>query len=167
MYGLISTAYSLSQRDKFEQLYLDSDSETQFLMRSSLAQALKDCPSIIPSHGTDWVLCTLTQYHKSEEDTIRVFQSVMRYLDKPISVGMLEIKQKEIKMKAASEMADSCMVGLGLFREYFEVLHRRRAAPSVDYYIKLGSVSFHKLGFDEIADDFIGWVDFLEREFTI
>ena len=164
MYGLIQTVYNQRKQQLFEDLYSDADVPDQFLLRRTLAQALKDCPAVIPSHGTDWVLCMLTQYEKSEEDTVRVFQAVMKYVGKPLAVGMVNEK---IKMRSASDIADSCMVGIGLFREYLERMHQHRAAPSVDYYTQLGSVTFHKLGFDDIADNFCGWTEFLEKELTL
>lgn len=163
MYGLIQTVFDKRKQKSFVDLYSVSTCKEQMLLRQSLAQALKDCPSIIPSHGTDWILCTLAQFDKSPDDTFRVLNAMVRCMD-GWTHGMITDK---IQMKPIVEIADTCIVGVGIFREYFEFMHKRRAAPSVDYYTKLGALAFHRTGFDDIADDFLGWTEFLEREFTL
>lgn len=163
MYGLIKVLYSEPKQQAFEKLYLDSDDNDRLLLRATVAEALKDCPRLLPSNGTDWILCTLSSYHKSEDDTLRVFQSLMRKLER-IQFGLLT---SDIKWKEMNEMADDCLVGLSFFRKRIERMHQRTAAPSTDYYFKAGSLAFQRLGFDEISQDFQGWVSFIENEFLI
>jgi hypothetical protein len=163
VYGLIQTAFDRNKQKSFINFYAEATSKEQMLLRQSLAQALKDCPEVIPSHGTDWMLCTLAQYEKSQDDTTRVLNALVRCL-RGWTHGMLTEK---IQMKPIVEIADTCIVGVGMFRDYFDYMHHRRSAPSVDYYTKLGVFAFHKTGFDDIADDFCGWTEFLEKEFTI
>lgn len=162
MYGLIQTLYDEKKQGNFISLYGDSSAKEQMMLRSTLAEALKDCPKILPSHGTDWLLCTLASYHKSEEDTVRVFQGVIRKMD-GITFGLLT---EEIKWKEMNEMADDCLVGLALFRSHMERLHQRRAAPSPTYYKQAGELAFRRLGYDSISSDFVGWTSFLEKELT-
>lgn len=163
MYGLIQTAFSKKQQKAFVDLYSDASNKEQLLLRQSLAQALKDCPALIPSHGTDWMLCTLAQFEKPEDDTMRVLNALVRCM-RGWTHGMLTEK---IQMKPIVEIADTCIVGIGMFKDYFDYMHRRGGAPTVEYYTKLGVFAFHKTGFDDIADDFVGWTEFLEREFTL
>jgi hypothetical protein len=66
-----------------------------------------------------------------------------------------------------NDMADDCLVGLSFFRERIERMHQRTAAPSTEYYMKAGSLAFQRLGFDEISQNFEGWVNFIENEFLI
>lgn len=162
MYGLIKCLYNQNQQEALENLYADSDSSTQLLIRSTIANALKDYPRLIESHGADWILCTLASYHKPEEDTMRVFQSIMKMLNK-ISFGILT---EDIKLKEMSDVADSCLVGIGFFRPHMERLHNKRGAPSVSYYRNAGSVAFKRLGFEQIGNNFNGWTDFIEKELT-
>jgi hypothetical protein len=162
MYGLIRCLYNEKEQKALESLYSDSDSATQLLIRSTIAEALKDCPKILESHGSDWILCTLSSFHKSSDDTMRVYQSIMSNLGH-FSIGLLDDK---IQWREVNEIADSCLVGLSFFREYMEAKHRRRALPSTDYYREAGSAAFHKLGFDEISEEFNGWVSFIEKEMT-
>jgi hypothetical protein len=65
------------------------------------------------------------------------------------------------------DVADSCLVGLSLFKERFIYTHKYRAAPSPDYYKQVGSLAFYRLGYSGIAEDFGGWLSFLEKELTI
>ena len=65
-----------------------------------------------------------------------------------------------------NKIADSCLVGLGFFRKYIELKHRRKALPSPEYYSHAGSVAFSSLGFDEIGENFNGWADFISKEMT-
>lgn len=163
MYGLIQALYSSDKQRAFEKLYIDSEPKEQMLLRSTLAEALKDCPKILPANGCDWILCTLSLYHKSPDDTMRVYQSIIKHLDH-FSFGILT---DEIKWREMNDIADSCLVGLSFFRKYIEEKHKRKALPSPDYYGKAGAVAFSRLGFEDIGDNFSGWTNFLEKEFII
>lgn len=160
MYGLIRCLYDESNQKALESLYSDSDSTTQLLIRSTIAEALKDCPKILESHGSDWVLCTLASFHKPEEDTMRVFQAIMSQLDK-FEIGLLNDK---IQLRGMNEVANSCLVGLSFFRKYLETKHKFKALPSPDYYKKAGSTAFHRLGYENIGDEFDDWVVFIQNE---
>lgn len=160
MYGIIQELYNDKNQEAFVKLYNDSESNVQLLMRSTIAEAFKDCPRILESHGSDWILCTLSSYHKGDNDTLRIFQALMNKFDS-ISFGMLT---DDIKYRTTTDIADTCLVGLSFFRDKINSLHKRRAAPSADYYIKTGSLAFHRIGFDNIGDDFNGWVSFIQKE---
>ena len=162
MYGLIKCLYDEEKQKALESLYSDSDSTTQLLIRSTIAEALKDCPQIFDTNGADWVLCTLSSFHKSQDDTMRVYQALMSNLNK-FSIGLLDDK---IEWRELNDIADSCLVGLSFFRKHMEAKHKRRALPSPDYYREAGSVAFHRLGFDDISAEFNDWVSFIEKEMT-
>lgn len=162
MYGLIRCLYDESNQKALESLYSDSDSTTQLLIRSTIAEALKDCPKILESHGSDWVLCTLASFHKPEEDTMRVYQAIMSQMDR-FEIGLLDDK---IRLREMNEIADSCLVGLSFFRKHLETKHQRKALPSPDYYKKAGSTAFYRLGFDDIGAEFDSWVVFIQKEMT-
>lgn len=163
MYGLIQTVYSPEQQTVFERLYSDSDSKDQFLLRARLAKTLQDSPKMIPSHGIDWILCTLTQHERDEEETVRVFQGIVKCL-RHFSYGMLT---EEIKWREMNEVADTCLVGIGFFRDHMERRHRMKAAPSVDYYSKMGALAYKRIGFEDLGDHFNEWTEFIEKEFTL
>ena len=162
MYGLIKALYCDKQQRAFESLYTASDVHDQMLMRATLAEALKDCPRILESHGSDWIFCTLSAFQKSPDDTARVFQAIMRNLDR-FTVGLLT---DDIKWREMNEVADSCLVGLSFFRKYMEMKHKRRASPSPDYYKQVGVIAFQRLGYDSISEEFDGWISFIQKEMT-
>lgn len=162
MYGLIKCLYDEQKQKSLEDLYSESDSSTQLLIRSTVAEALKDCPKLLESHGSDWVLCTLASFHKSEEDTMRVYQAIMSNLEK-FSIGLLD---ERIQMRGMNEVADSCLVGLSFFRKHLEQKHHYKAFPAPSYWSKVGSVAFYRLGYDRIGEEFNSWVVFINKEMT-
>lgn len=162
MFGLIQCLYNDNNQRAFEKLYIDSEPKEQMLLRSTIAEALKDCPKLLTSHGSDWILCTLSSYHKSPDDTMRIYQGIMRNLEK-FHFGLLT---DDIKWKEMNKVADSCLVGLAFFRKYLEAKHKHKALPSPEYYSKAGAVAFSRLGFDDIGENFIGWTDFISKEMT-
>jgi len=161
--SLIKCLYDDKTQKSLESLYLNENCKTQFLIRSVIAESLKDCPKIFDANGTDFILCTLASYHKSDEDTARVFQSIIKKL-KHISFGLLT---EEIKWKEVSDIADTCLVNLSFFRKYMEELCNRRAAPPISYYKEAGSLAFQRLGYENISEDFDGWINFIENELSI
>ena len=163
MYGLISCLYDEKKQKALESLYNNSDINDQFLIRSVISEALKDCPRILESHGTDFILCTLASYHKSDSDTVRVFQSIMKMFD-GIDFGLLTEK---IKWKSLNVIADECLVGVGFFRKRMDEMYKRHAAPSSEYYSKVGSAAFNRLGYEKISENFSGWTDFIEKELAV
>ena len=163
MYGLLNCLYDENKQKALESLYSDSDSTTQLLIRSTIAEALKDCPRILESHGSDWILCTLASHHSSENDTMRVYQSIMNKFDS-FSIGLLT---DEIKWREMNDIADECLIGVGFFRKYLEERHKRKASPSVEYYSQAGAVAFDRLGFETIAKGFSNWTSFIENEFLL
>jgi len=160
MYGLIKCIYDEKKQRSIESLYNDSDSHTQLLIRATIAEALKDCPKLLESHGSDWILCTLASYNRPEEDTARAYQSIMRMLHK-MEFGILT---DDIKWREINEIADGCLVGLGFFRKRMEQMYNHRASPSPDYYRQTGSAAFNRLGFDDLGCNFSGWIRFIESE---
>ena len=162
MYGLISCLYTPSNQQAFEKLYVESEPREQMLLRSTIAEALKDCPKLLPSHGSDWILCTLASYQKPEDDTMRIYAAIMRNLER-FHFGLLT---DDIRWKEMNDVADSCLVGLSFFRDYIETKHKRKALPSPDYYTKAGAVAFQRLGFEDVGKNFVGWTDFIKKEMT-
>jgi len=160
MYGLIKCLYDEKKQQSLEELYSDSDSSTQLLIRSTVAESLKDCPKLIESHGSDWVLCTLASFHKSEEDTMRVYQAVMNNFDS-FSIGLLD---DNIQLRSMDVVADSCLIGLSFFKKYIERKCKYNGLPSPEYWSKVGSVAFCRVGYENIGEEFDSWVGFINKE---
>ena len=162
MYGLIKCLYDEKKQKSLEFLYQDSDIKTQLLIRSTIAEALKDCPRILGSNGSDFILCTLASYHKSEEDTVRVYQAIMKMFDK-MYFGLLT---DNISWRSMESIADSTLVGISFFRKRIEEMNKRRSAPSVEYYSKVGALAFERLGYNNIGENFNNWTTFIEKELS-
>ena len=159
MYNLLESMYSSEKITQIELLYANSDVDDQFLIRASIANALKDHPpTVLKNNGTDWILCTLALHNKSPEDTVRVLQSIYRFLYF-FDFGMVDMTNKDMKFKDPLVVADTCLVGIGFFRERMERLHKRNAAPSVNYYAEAGKLAFIKTGYESVGEDFCEWTD--------
>ena len=162
MRGLLSELYDKKRQTVIEDLYNNSSVKDQLLIRSSIAKAFEDCPRLIPSHATDWLLCVLCKFDKPEDDTMRILNSVHRYIRQPMSFGLLDEDLK--KWKDIPHIADSCLVGLSFFKPRMEWMHHHRSAPSPDYYKEAGALAFKRSGFDDISEEFSGWIEFLNNE---
>ena len=163
MYGLIKAVYTEDQQRSFEKVYCDSDDHDRFLLRSTLASSPKDSPAILESNGTDWILCTLCQYNHNEDDTMRVFRGMVKQL-RTITIGIVD---ENIQFRPQEDIADSCLISVALFKEYLNQRTQRKQAPTPEYYARVGSVAFHRTGYDRIGDEFDGWAEFIKKEFTI
>jgi hypothetical protein len=158
MKALLEILYNSGKAEATQRLYKSSDDSERLLIRSVVAQALKDRADIISGNGADWILCTLCQFERDGENTIRVLRALMRYIGNDIDVGLLN---KQIEYKGMDEVADSCLVGVSIFREYI----KRRSL--IEYYSRVGMLAFDRLGYSNIANEFDGWVEFLRKELTI
>ena len=158
--------YSSEKITQIERLYANSDVSDQFLIRASIANALKDhSPSVLKNNGTDWILCTLTLHKKPPEDTMRVLQSILRFLYF-FDFGMVDITTNDIKFKDPPIIADTCLIGIGFFRKRMERMYKRNAAPSIDYYTEAGRLAFIGTGYESVGKDFCEWTSFIEKEFV-
>lgn len=150
-------------------LYLDSDPEEQLLIRASIARAAEDSTAILHQSGTDWVLCVVCKAEKPLHSTLRVFQTVAKQLvsEKWYFQGLTNLTEKECSVRPFPEIADDCLFGVSLFHEFLERKTNRTGAPSVQYYEKLGKFAFSSTGYEDIAEDWDFWVDFLQSEITL
>ncbi len=68
---------------------------------------------------------------------------------------------KPIRIKPLNDLADDCLICVSLFPEHIEMLHVRRAAPTVGWYEDLGSHAFARLGYYGICEKFFFWEKFI------
>lgn len=170
MFGLLQASlYSEEKKNAFISVYSDASGREQLLMRGVLANALKDSPKIVSSHGYDWILCTLASHQKAAEETTRVFQAIVNKINR-ISYGMLTEHPKiknQLDWREMNDVADTCLVNLGFFKQKIDAMHKRKGAPSVSYYMKVGSIAFQRIGFENIGLEFEEWADFIENELAV
>lgn len=168
MFGLLEASlYNEDKQKAFISVYSDASEKEQLLLRGVLANALKDSPKIIPSHGYDWILCTLANHQKSADETTRVFQAIVNKLNY-ISYGFLtqhpQIKDR-LDWREMNDVADTCLVNLSFFKPKIEKMHKYKGSPSVNYYTKVGSVAFQRIGFENF--EFEAWTDYIENELAL
>jgi hypothetical protein len=121
---------------------------------------------IIPiKHSEDWFLAQLYMASKPESATFRILKTLNRYI-KCSNRDMfysIDIFDKTIRSKPLNDLADDCLLTIALFRKHIEELYKYRAAPPLHYYIEIGTNSFMRLGYYDIARDYEFWIDFLRE----
>lgn|SRR5574343_42723 len=172
MHGLLEALYDADTREQVISLYENSNSEDRLTIRATVSQALQDTPRILTHNGADWLLCTLCRYDKSVNETMRVYQTLARYVtDADIMVGMLETihseNQIELRIPEHNELADACLMMVSLFPEHLERKQRRYGAPSVKWYSQVGALAFSRAGHADVAQHFDGWSSFINQEIPL
>ena len=104
--------------------------------------------------------------NKDDNETLRILQTLNRYVkisNRDIFYSIDIINEKTIRFKPISELADDCLITVSLFEKHINKLHKYRAAPPVCWYIKIGTSSFEKLGYYDIARNYDFWIDFIRE----
>jgi len=166
MLGLMAALkYPAEKQEQAKSLYHESSYSDQILIRSSIAHALEDCPSMLESHGPDWMLCTLCKRERPSDETMRVFQSLLRFVYEPIDLYLIEVGNTP-RFKPMEDVADTCLIGVGLFKDYIANRSSRHGSPSPKWYADAGRLAFARSGHDDVAAEFDQWTGFIETNFS-
>jgi len=124
-----------------------------------------EAESIIPiRQSEDWFMSQLYQANHSDNETMRILKTLKRYVkycDRDIFYSIEAINENTVRIKPLNDLADDCLIAVSLFSKHISELHRRRAAPSLAWYEWVGSESFHKLGYYDIAKNYSFWTCFI------
>lgn len=166
MQGLIKILFSAQKCEALKRLYDSCDAEDQTLIRSTIAEQLKDTPYLIPDNGTDWLLCSLMSMKQSPSETVRVFQALAKFLYSNENQEFTFLKRTEngLAYRRPTDIADSCLFLVGVFPEYLEQKTNRSGAPSIGWYSKLGALNFSIIGYENISKHFKQWTQFIHEE---
>lgn len=169
MQGLLTKLFEPTKAESIKDLYESGTSREQQLIRATIANTAEDSGAIFDSNGTDWVLCVLCKADKPLHSTSRVFEAVAKQLINQSWVfeGLIEILNNKCHIRDFKNVADDCLLGVSLFRKSLESKAHRYGAPNPEYYSNLGRFAFNTTGYEDIAQDWEFWTDFLQNEFTI
>lgn len=175
MEALLRCLYSEEKAQTIKKLYLDETTTIgqQLLIRGEVARDADSKEFILPEHGTDLILCILAKAHKSEHETLRIFQTMTRFVNGMgwSFEGLVHIEQRGgvqiCRTKTFRDLADECLFAVALLREYLDRHCKRTGAPSADYYSKLGKLAFATTGFEDISSNWGFWTNYLEVEFPL
>jgi len=71
-----------------------------------------------------------------------------------------------ISEQSEEELANRCLISLGMFKRVLIRKHERHAAPSPEFYRRVGIKSFHQIGKENISNHFYKWELFLSEMFV-
>ena len=115
-----------------------------------------------------WLLDILQDAHKDKESTLRIYQTVTRYIvDTRDFVGVLEsIQPHTIKFKEPRDLADDCFIGVSVFHKTLENKHKNHGLPHIKFYKHAGKSAFNQIGYPKIAEDWNFWESYVQ-EFVV
>ena len=120
---------------------------------------------IIPIKYTeDYFLSQLYLASKPDDETMRILKTLNRYVkhcNRDMFYSIEILNERTIRFKPLNDIADDCLLTISLFRKHIEELRRRRAAPSLHWYVMIGTRSFERLGYYDIARNYEFWTDFI------
>ena len=163
MHDLITKLVPEEQRSSA--LLLSEDDYTRMLVYQQLSQLAEDEAGIIPQKSYDWVLCKLTMFGAGETDTLRVYSAFCSQLAQKAT--MCRQLSTTLVFDKPEVVADRITIGLGIFLEHAQMMHRRRGAPSPRYYQGLAETCYRQTGYETLADDLDGWLKFLQDNFAL
>lgn len=169
MKELLTKLFKPVEVERITHLYEEGTVREQQLIRSTVAQTAEDSGAIFEANGTDWVLCVLCKADKPLHSTSRIFEAVAKPLVKQSWTfeGFIEIINNQCSIRNFNHLADDCLLGVSLFRKALERKTSRYGAPTPEYYSALGQFAFNTTGYEDIADDWEFWTDFLQTEFCV
>jgi len=122
---------------------------------------------IIPiKHAEDYFLSQLYQSNRPAKETMRILKTLNRYVkccNRDIFYSIDVINERTIRFKPLNDLADDCLLTVALFAKHILELNRRHAAPSIQWYKMVGTTSFERLGYYDIANDYDYWTDFISE----
>ena len=124
---------------------------------------------IITDDPYGWLLEVLKDAHKNDHSTLRIYQTVTRYInDNRDFVGVLEhIKPNTIKFKHPHILADDCFIGVSIFHKTLENKHRYHGLPNTKFYKHAGRSAFAQTGYNDIAEEWNFWESYVQEFIVI
>jgi len=117
-------------------------------------------------HAEDFFLAQLYMANRPENETLRILKTLTRYAkccDRDIFYSIEIINKKTIRLKPLNDLADDCLLTVSLFKKHINKLHNRKASPPFSWYIQIGTGSFERLGYYDIARNYEFWVMFIRE----
>jgi len=123
---------------------------------------------IVPiKHTEDWFLSQLYASNKPDNETMRILRTLNRYVklasNRDLFYSIDIINEKTIRCKPLNDLADDCLLTVSLFSKHIKKLHQYHASPSPRWYILIGTTSFERLGYYDIARNYDYWVNFIRE----
>lgn len=158
-----------NQAATIESLYQQGTEKERSLICAAVASMAEDCPTLLETNGTDWVLCVLHKAQKSPHTTVRIFEAVATLLASNwLFTGVTNLKpigkHVECTLPTLPVVANNCLLSLSFFPGVIAAKHERYGAPAATFYAETGKSAFSATGYADIAESWDFWVTFLNEE---
>lgn len=117
-------------------------------------------------HTEDYFLSKLYLTNKPANETMRILKTLTRYVkicNRDIFYTIEIFNNGTLRHKPLSDLADDILITVSIFSKHIQKLHKRGAAPSIQWYIQVGSTSFQQLGYPDIANAYGYWTCFIQE----
>ena len=113
----------------------------------------------------NWLLETLYNANKTDVETYRVYQCLIRYVnDNREFIGVVEeVVPNILRYKPLTDLADDCFFSVTFFPEYIRARKRKRGAPGVRFYEQTGRNAYNSIGYSTIAKNWSFWVSYINN----
>ena len=113
----------------------------------------------------EWLLETLYNADKTDVETFRIYQCLIRYIDdnRDFIGAIEEVIPNVYRHKPATDLADDCFFGVTFFPEYIRSRKNRRGAPGVRYYEATGKNAYNQIGYSIISKNWSFWVSYINN----
>lgn len=137
------------------------DGENRGLLAREIGKKLMSSKKIVTDSPEIQLMSLLSQanFVHGEEEPVLVagmMRKHMRDLD-PLPL---------ISRHSGRELAERCLLSLGLLHPAMEERYKRRAAPKPDFYREVGIRTMEEIGVDSVAANFKRWESFLGEVFN-
>jgi len=113
----------------------------------------------------DFFMSKLYLSNHPENETVRICKTLVRFIKCQHDIfGSLEfLNDHTIRTKPLNDLADDCLMSVALFSKHIQSRSQRYGSPSVEWYVYVGTRSFEKLDYKEIAQNYNFWTSFISE----
>lgn len=160
MGALIDKLFPQDQADAIRTLWEDKSS--QLLLEQEIGKRLISYDGIIEELPLAqlMLITSLSTFADSPDECYNVASIIYWGINKE------DILPRVAECLSNREIAYKCLVSLGFFREALIARWERHAAPSPNFYRKVGINSFNRIGMEDVGSHFYQWESFMGEFFV-
>lgn len=120
-------------------------------------------------NNEQWILHTLYNARREDEETYRVYISLRRYIYdlREFSSVIENVSSTTVRFKPMNDLADDCLFSVSMFSRYIHDRSKRTGAPGVQFYSSIGQQAFKNIGYSNISKNWNFWVSYIQEHFCI
>jgi hypothetical protein len=158
--SVIESLFSEKRDGSIEKLW-GGEEEKKLLLKEA-SNEIDDYPRIIWSYPNEQIIAiAMKARFACIDESFRVGHIVNELM------GETRDLLPKVTKHSGMGLATRCLVSTGFFWDYMETRTKRYGAPSPGFYMDAGRKAFYNSGWENIADNFSKWREFLAEEFSV